>query len=128
MVAKCYHFIMPQPVKVSDELLVDARVAGEATERSIAGQIEYWARLGKAVDLELRAAEVMRLKQVGAARPLSELIAAAGTRRKLRAYLATRPFPHFEPARGKPGLLVKIDKDGTRTPGRFVKRLFRPAR
>jgi hypothetical protein len=38
---------MSQPVKVSEALLLDARLAGEAPERSIAGQIEYWARLGR---------------------------------------------------------------------------------
>ena len=40
---------MGQPVKVSDTLLLDARLMGEATHRSIAGQIEFWARLGRAV-------------------------------------------------------------------------------
>ena len=41
---------MGQPVKLSDELVLKARVAGEASRRSIAGQVEYWARLGKSID------------------------------------------------------------------------------
>ena len=37
---------MGQPVKLSDALVLDARIAAEAQERSIAGQIEFWAKLG----------------------------------------------------------------------------------
>ena len=40
---------------------------------------------------------------------------------------AARPFPHFEPAPGKAGLLIRIDEDGKRTVGRFVGREFRAA-
>ena len=122
---------MAQPVKVSDELLLDARLAGEAAERSIAGQIEYWAKLGRAVELHLRAPEAISLKRQGEAKPLSELLASVGTaagRRRLTVHLGTRPFPHFEAVPGKRGLLVKVDKDGTRTIGRFVNREFRPSK
>jgi hypothetical protein len=123
--------MMAQPVKVSDELLLDARLAGEEAERSIAGQIEYWAKLGRAVELHLRAADAMRLKREGEARPLSELLESIGTavgRKRLASYLGKRPFPHFEAAPGRRGLLVKIDHDGTRTVGRFVNREFRPSK
>lgn len=41
---------MSQPVKLSDELVLDARLAAESFERSIGGQIEFWAQLGRAVD------------------------------------------------------------------------------
>jgi hypothetical protein len=41
---------MSQPVKLSDALVLDARLTAEAAERSIAGQIEYWAQLGRAID------------------------------------------------------------------------------
>jgi hypothetical protein len=122
---------MSQPVKVSDQLLLDARLAGEAAERSIAGQIEYWARLGRAVELHLRTTEALRLKREGETLPLSELLATVGTaagRKRLARHLAGRAFPQFEAAPGRPGLLVKIDKNGTRTIGRFVNREFRPTR
>jgi len=39
---------MSQPVRVSDTSALDARLTGEAAARSIAGQIEFWARLGRA--------------------------------------------------------------------------------
>jgi hypothetical protein len=41
---------MSQPVKLSDELVLDARLTGEIAERSIAGQIEFWANLGRAIE------------------------------------------------------------------------------
>jgi ParD-like antitoxin of type II ParDE toxin-antitoxin system len=122
---------MGQPVKLSDELVLDARIAGDSGERSIAGQIEYWAKLGRAVELHLRAGEALRLKQAGEARPLSSLLSSvdsAGGRKRLAAHLATRPYPHFEAAPGKRGLLVKIEEDGSRTVGRFVNRKFRPSK
>ena len=50
LVAQCYHYYMSQPVKISDELLLDARLTGEVAERSIAGQIEFWAHLGRAIE------------------------------------------------------------------------------
>ena len=76
----------------------------------------------------LRTDEVLRLKQRGGVRPLSECLESVDTdkgRRRLGAYLASRPYPRFEPAPGRPGFLVKIDEDGTRRVGRFVNREFK---
>lgn len=121
---------MGQPVKLSDTLVLDARLAGEVTERSIAGQIEFWARVGRGVEGVLRGDRVLKLKQRGEAVPLSELMKSVDTkagRERVKAQQAARPFPHFEKAAGKPGQLVKIDADGKRTVGRFVNRVFVPA-
>jgi len=121
---------MGQPVKLSDALVLDARLVGEAAERSIAGQIEFWARVGRAVEGLLRGDRVIQLKQRGEAVPLSGLLRTVDSkagRARVEAQQATRPFPHFERAPGKPGLLVRIDEDGKRTVGRFVNREFRPS-
>ena len=56
---------MGQPVKLSEALVLDARLAGEITERSIASQIEFWARLGRAIEVVLRTDDILRLKQRG---------------------------------------------------------------
>jgi len=121
---------MGQPVKLSDALVLDARLVGEAAERSIASQIEFWARVGKAVEGVLRGDRVLQLKRRGEAVPLSKLLGSVDSkagRERVKAQQAGRPFPHFEQAPGKPGFLVKIDEDGKRTAGRFVNREFRPA-
>ncbi|TWT34738.1 hypothetical protein Enr8_21520 [Blastopirellula retiformator] len=54
---------------------------------------------------------------------ISEVDSAKGKDRA-RDYLQRRPFPHFEAAVGQPGLVYKVDEDGTRTLGRFVNRQF----
>jgi hypothetical protein len=117
---------MSQPVKVSDALILDARMAGESMHRSIAGQVEFWACLGRAVEPLLRGAQALALCRSAAARPLSECIASVDTAEgasRVSDHLAAQPFPHFEPA-DTPGLLVRIEFDGTRTVGRFVNRRF----
>jgi hypothetical protein len=122
---------MGQPVKLSDTLVLDARIVGETAERSIASQIEFWARLGRAIEPVLRTDTVLRLKQRGEAAPLSTCLADIDTpagRQRVKSFLAARPYPHFEPAPDRPGLVVKIDEDGTRTVGRFVHREFLPVR
>jgi hypothetical protein len=121
---------MGQPVKLSESLVLDARLTGEVAERSIAGQIEFWAGLGRAVESLLRVDNALALKKRGEVLPLSACLKSVSTRAgqtRLTAVLAARPYPHFEPA-PTPGLLVKIDKDGTRTTGRFVNREFHPAK
>jgi hypothetical protein len=62
-------------------------------------------------------------------RLLSECLESVDTeegRRRVADHLASRPYPHFEGAPGRPGFVVKIDKSGTRTVGRFWKREFKP--
>lgn len=119
---------MSQPVKLSDELVLDARITAELSERSIAGQIEFWAQLGRAIEPLLSGTKALALRRAGKVVPVSECLATVNTpagRRRVAEYLATRPFPHFEAAPGKPGLLVRIEADGTRTVGRFVDQEFR---
>lgn len=126
----CYHgYYMPQPVKLSDALVEDARATGEVAERSIASQIEHWARLGRAVDAMLRGDEVLALKKRTAAQPLSHLLdvdSAAG-RARFRAHMDARPYPRYERAEQAPGLFVRIDEDGTQTLGKLVGRRFEPS-
>lgn len=40
-------FVMATAVKLSENIVSDAKVMSKAFNRSIAGQIEYWARIGK---------------------------------------------------------------------------------
>jgi hypothetical protein len=120
---------MSQPVKVSDALILDARLMGEATQRSIAGQIEFWARLGRAIETVLRGDQLLRLSKAGKARPLSACLTSVDIpwgRKRLADHLKSLPFPHYEPAPGSKGLLVKIEANGNRTTGRFVNRKFQP--
>lgn len=119
---------MSQPVKLSDPLVLDARLIGEVAERSIAGQIEFWAGLGRAMEPLLRMPEILALRKTGGPRPLSaclEEVDSAAGRKRVANYLKTRPFPHYEQ---KGNHLIRIEKGGRRTAGRFVNRKFVPLR
>jgi hypothetical protein len=113
---------MSQPVKLSDSLV---------EQRSIAGQIEFWAGLGRAVESLLRGREVLALMKMGAARPLSECLSMPESpegRRRIADHFASLPYPHYETAPKRPGFLIRIEENGRRTLGRFVNRRFEPSR
>lgn len=117
---------MSQPVKLSDTLVLDARLTAEAAERSIAGQIEFWAKLGRAIEPLLQGTQVMALSRAGAAKPISECLESIDStegRRRVADHLDSLPYPHYEQD-DTPGMLIRISADGTRTRGRFVNRRF----
>lgn len=118
-------------MKLSAPIVLDARLTGEIAERSIAGQIEYWANLGRAIDKLLLGAQALALCRSAAAQPLSaclEMVDSAKGRRQLATHLQAVPFPHYEPAPDQKGFLLRTDADGRRTVGRFVNRKFQPVR
>ena len=118
---------MGQPVKLSDALVLDARIAGEAQERSIAGQVEFWAKLGQSTEQLLDGRRIQRLRTEGGieslAKAIDEVEKPAG-RLRLKAYLDSLPFPHFEQHPERPDLLIRIEESGQRIVGRFVNRRF----
>jgi hypothetical protein len=85
-VANCYQSKVSQPVKLSDELVLDARITSKIAERSIAGQIEYWAQLGRAIEPLLRGDKALALCQSGKTRSLAEAISQVDSK-------AGRPIP-----------------------------------
>ncbi len=71
------------------------------------------------------------LCKAGQAKPLSARLKAVDSpegRKRLAEHLKSLPYPHYEPAPGSAGLLVRIEANGKRTRGRFVSRRFRPAK
>jgi len=118
---------MSQPVKLSDALVLDARLAGETLDRSIAGQVEFWARIGRAIEPLLQGTQVLALCRNAAARPLSDCLKSADSsagRRRVTEFLQGQPWPHYEAHPQQAGLLVRIEANGKRTVGRFVNREF----
>src|SRR5438128_878690 len=117
---------MSQPVKVSDTLVLDARLTGEVAERSIAGPIEIWARVGRAIEPLLGGDKALALRRSGDTKPPSDCLRSVDSpegRQRVTEHLKSRPYPHYEQA-DSPGLLVRIDSNGRRTIGRFVNREF----
>jgi ParD-like antitoxin of type II bacterial toxin-antitoxin system len=120
-----------QPVKLSDALVLDARLAGKTVERSIAGQVEFWAKLGKAIEPLLQGTQVLALCRNAATRPLSACLKSVDSpagRRRVAEFLHGQPWPHYEPHPHQAGALVRIEADGKRTVGRFINRQFQPVK
>jgi hypothetical protein len=129
---------MGMPVKLSDELVESAREEAAITDRSITGQIEHWAKIGRSVETVLRHQEVQTLKRSplkarltsgtrDAIKAVLERVVAAGDRRSLARSLKTgRTVYQSDPAGS--GLTERIEPDGSRTLGRFANRRFVPAR
>jgi hypothetical protein len=117
---------MSQPVKLSDALVLDARLAAKEQERSIAGQVEYWAKLGQSIDgmINGRQAAALRRSVVPTLSELVEVVDTPEGREKLKAYLETEPFPHFEAHPAEAGMLIRTEESGEVTAGRFVNREF----
>ena len=66
---------------------------------------------------------VPNTRLISGVRPLSECLATVDTdegRERVRAYLDSKPFPHYEPVPDDPGVFIRIEKDGTRTKLKFV--------
>lgn len=120
---------MGQPVKLSDQLVDDARAVVPFSQRSLAGQIEFWAALGKSIEPLLRGDRALALRAGGQERPLSEIVATVDSptgRQRVADHLAQRPYPHYKPVPGRPERVCRIEADGSETVGRFVNREFVP--
>jgi hypothetical protein len=110
-------------------LVLEARQVAAVMNRSIAGQIEHWAFIGKAVEPCLSGEKIFALKH-SKPEPLSKSLSIVGTpagRKRLDDYLKTQPYPHYEPS-DRPGILVRIEADGTRSVGRFENRVWKTVR
>jgi hypothetical protein len=136
---------MPQPVKLSDNLIEAAREAAPLAHRSLAAQIEHWATLGRAIEGSLTSDQSAVLKRGGvrepAARPYnsalipdpSQILATALEHAvspefaaQVRLSLGRQAGPKYGTHPDFPGQLVRHNADGTLTPGRMVNREFQP--
>lgn len=131
---------MPQPVKLSDALIDAARAAAGDADRSLAGQIEHWARLGRSVEGALTTNDAGKIKRAG--KKLEHAIPDAELRERvlqsLRLAVSTSGHPHLGTMLGHshrvrygtdpalPGCIVRVDAEGRRTLGKLVNRRFVP--
>jgi len=89
--------------------------------------VEFWAKLGRAIEPLLDGPNVLALCRNAEAQPLSECLNTIDSpegRRRLAGVLDRQPYPHYLAHTEKPGFLVRIEANGHRTVGRFVKRQF----
>jgi hypothetical protein len=126
-------------IKISGELADCARREASHADRSLTGQIEHWAKLGRAAetvlpsqvaaalkrcagDLQALEDESLRAKSLNALAALQTL-SPAELREKIGLDLQTL----FEPDPENPGGFIRITPDGTRTRGVMNGRVFVPS-
>ncbi len=129
VVAICYLMHMGQPVKLSDGLLNEARAVGAAMGRSMAGQVEFWANLGREMERIMTGGKLMQVRQRSIAAELQEALETVNEplgRARLKAYLESTPFPHYTAHPTMKRVFIRQDADGTKVVGRFVGREFVP--
>jgi len=116
---------MGTSLKLSDDLVNEARHEAEAADRSLTSQIEHWARLGRSVESALRHEDVLALKRASPTRrallAVVRRIASDNQRTDLSATLKDGRTVYQDAGEGR---VERIERDGTRTVGRFVDRRF----
>lgn len=129
----------PVAIKVSADLAEAARSEAALTDRSLTGQIEHWAKLGRALESGLAVPAVNALKSCGGNPERIEdpglrghveaafaAFQAASSADK-RALIGLDRQTRFEPDPERKGGLVRITPDGQQTRGRMRGRTFVPA-
>lgn len=126
------------PVRLQEELMRSAALAGARQHRSAAQQIEYWAALGRAVAglldpdrlLAVQAGLAQLKVEPVTASPISpEQVFAALEADRSHGVLAqsvSSASVRYQASVAYPGLLERIDADGRRTVGRFLNGAFQP--
>lgn len=128
---------MGMPVKLSDELVEQAREEAQAAERSLTAQIEHWAQLGRSVESALAHDDALALKR--ARGDMSTAFPRATSRREIHSLLrkiaedVSRKSLGQKIARGRvvyqadpngSDAIERIEPGGRRTLGRFENRRF----
>ena len=133
---------MPAPVaiKVSASFAESVRAAAGAADRSLTGQIEHWAKLGRAAEEVMPAPVAAALKSSGGNLAAIEdetlrkrVLEALRSLREGRHYEGTRDYlfslgqPLFENDPDDPEGVIQVFKDGRRVKGRMDGKQFVPA-
>lgn len=117
------------PVRLQDDLMRRAALAGARHHRSAAQQIEYWAALGQDVAalldpdllLDVKAGLArLRVEPVRAAAVAPESVfAALDAQRQIGSLAASvsTASERYQACPSRPGLLERIDNEGNRTAG-----------
>lgn len=129
-------------VKLSDQVVIrNVRSEAQVSDRSMAGQVEHWVKIGQAVEAILGNAEVkvlkenlpFFLKQVSAQSVESKIVSAltqimlSPDREAVKAKILAPGVPVYESDPVHPGKVIRIMPDGTRASGRIMGGVFTPS-
>ncbi|MDH5181995.1 MAG: hypothetical protein OEZ39_13595 [Gammaproteobacteria bacterium] len=123
-------------LRLNEKLVLEAEVEGRLFKRSAPKQIEFWAELGKTIAQRISSHDVIALLQ-GIAEVKVETISAGplDPDEVFSRIEAQRTTPHvsrggvvYEASRTHPGMLDRIQPDGSRDTGHFHNGLFTPSK
>lgn len=129
----------PVAIKVAPDLAAAARQAAEESDRSLTGQLEHWAKLGRGVERILPTQVVAALKRCGADLSAAEDATAGQHARAaleavhrmdpaaLRSMIGLDQRPHLEPDPDDSRVVIQVMPDGSRVRGRLEGRKFVPS-
>lgn len=118
------------PVKLSGELVEEARSSAKLFHRSLTGQIEHWAALGRVIESQLPGDALSQLlKRMGGTMKIGR-VAEAAQRQQIAAVLmdflrsppadgawlkelSARGVPLYGSEPGKPDTIVRLNPDGS---------------
>lgn len=129
---------MGSPVKVADELVEAAKETAPLANRSIAKQIEHWARLGRAVEQLASTTDQMAFKaQLADPQDAAKVVQARAALKRLVEALTDRMDrdgarrliletgkPVYEAVPDRLDLVSQVWPDGRRVNGRVVDQEF----
>lgn len=119
------------PVKLSGELVEEARNSAKLFHRSLTAQIEHWAAIGRAIESQVSGEALTGLLgRMGGTMRIGR-VADAGQRQQIVAVLAeflghspddgawlreisARGVPLYGSEPGEPGTIVQLNSDGSR--------------
>jgi hypothetical protein len=118
------------PVKLSGDLVENARKSAKVFHRSLTSQIEHWASLGRAIESQMPGDTLARLlARVGGTMKISQ-VAESNQRQQVISVLAeflgqppdnawlreisARGVPLYGSVAGAPGRIERLNPDGTR--------------
>jgi len=134
--------IKPLVVKLSDEDVIrDLKHEAKIADRSMAGQIEHWVKLGKAVEAALGSSEIRAVKENARAfsrgttvvegvkekilSSLNQLILSPD-RTSVKAGIMSGGVPVYQYDPANPGRVIQINPDGSRVSGHIKDGSFVP--
>ena len=127
-------------IKINPAFAELARSASTDADRSLTGQVEHWARLGRAVEPMFSAPDIAALKKCGGDLGLlddevekARVLAVLENFRKNPASFQMKEFigvgrkVFFEPDPDNPDGMIRIQPDGSRERGTMAGRTFVPS-
>jgi hypothetical protein len=129
-------------VKLSDQVVIrDVRSEAQVSDRSMAGQVEHWVKIGQAAEAILGNAEVKVLKenlpfflrQVSAQSVELKIVSTvtqimlSPDRDAVKAKILAPGVPVYEADPAHSGKVIRIMPDGTRASGRVKGGAFTPS-